>query len=673
MLIISAGVIMNVILGAICFIAVYRWHGVDRPPAVVWKVDPGSPAWQKGVRTDSVVTRIDSIKNPYFDDLKIKVALSQANRPVLFTFRFDGEDRTIDLLPRKDDNNKVPMIGVMPPFGVRLAPRLASKRHDLPVLYESAAAAARAVLLEPGDVAVASTDEDGQVTPLPADSRQNLMELCRRMRKLVGKPMVLSVLRKGGEAEPDKIELPARGFDFDDAIMGTTDPATPDDVFNVTELAKAPDYLIGDKPGEDRDPFDLRRRMRELAGKPIVVRVRREGVPEPVDLLVPPAYHCTLGLRMEMGKVAAVRDGSPAKGHIEPGDQIERVIMCYDGKEVRKFDRIDPVRLSDDLARTAATGQDRRKWTARVTVLRPKAPRNDEGRETVEVTLNWDDAWTSNAESAMQPASPTSIPQLGIAFFIESRVKEVTDDELKKLIEPNDEIAEIRFREGGNKIDSPEEWTKWYKMKSKRDSVEVYDQWAFYFEALQHYDHHDIEVKVLRNNKPQEPVRLKAKEAVPTKDDPGWPLTDRGEYLTPSYKTQKTDSLVEALVFGYDRTVSSIQQIYLNLGSLISGRVSVELLGGPIEIASQTFAAAEDPWILILWLGMISVNLAVVNFLPIPILDGGHMVFLIYEKLRGKPPSEGVRAAATYLGLAIILGLMAFVFYLDIRRRIVGG
>ena len=46
---------------------------------------------------------------------------------------------------------------------------------------------------------------------------------------------------------------------------------------------------------------------------------------------------------------------------------------------------------------------------------------------------------------------------------------------------------------------------------------------------------------------------------------------------------------------------------------------------------------------------MISVNLAVVNFLPIPVLDGGHMVFLIYEKMRGKPASESVRAVATYL------------------------
>ena len=66
---------------------------------------------------------------------------------------------------------------------------------------------------------------------------------------------------------------------------------------------------------------------------------------------------------------------------------------------------------------------------------------------------------------------------------------------------------------------------------------------------------------------------------------------------------------------------------------------------------------------------MISVNLAVVNFLPIPVLDGGHMVFLIYEELRGRPPSETVQAVATYVGLAVILALMVFVFCLDIKRN----
>ena len=71
----------------------------------------------------------------------------------------------------------------------------------------------------------------------------------------------------------------------------------------------------------------------------------------------------------------------------------------------------------------------------------------------------------------------------------------------------------------------------------------------------------------------------------------------------------------------------------------------------------------------VFFLGLISINLAVVNFLPIPVLDGGHMVFLIYEKLRGKPASEGIRNAATIVGLVMIAALMIFVSYLDVMRH----
>jgi regulator of sigma E protease len=69
---------------------------------------------------------------------------------------------------------------------------------------------------------------------------------------------------------------------------------------------------------------------------------------------------------------------------------------------------------------------------------------------------------------------------------------------------------------------------------------------------------------------------------------------------------------------------------------------------------------------LIFFLGYLSINLAVLNFLPIPLLDGGHMMFLLYEGLRGKPASERVLIAATYMGLAFVLSLMVFVLYLDI-------
>jgi regulator of sigma E protease len=103
--------------------------------------------------------------------------------------------------------------------------------------------------------------------------------------------------------------------------------------------------------------------------------------------------------------------------------------------------------------------------------------------------------------------------------------------------------------------------------------------------------------------------------------------------------------------------------------NLITGRLSVKNLGGPIKIAETAYGVADyDFYQFMLFLGMMNINLAVINFLPIPVLDGGHMVFLIYEKLRGKPASEKVRIGATYAGLLLIGSLMLFVIFLDVSR-----
>jgi regulator of sigma E protease len=74
----------------------------------------------------------------------------------------------------------------------------------------------------------------------------------------------------------------------------------------------------------------------------------------------------------------------------------------------------------------------------------------------------------------------------------------------------------------------------------------------------------------------------------------------------------------------------------------------------------------------LLFLTLLSANLAVINFLPIPVLDGGHFVFLAYEGIRGKPADERVQMVLSYIGLIFIVALMAWAFGLDfhwISRR----
>ena len=110
-------------------------------------------------------------------------------------------------------------------------------------------------------------------------------------------------------------------------------------------------------------------------------------------------------------------------------------------------------------------------------------------------------------------------------------------------------------------------------------------------------------------------------------------------------------------------------QVITVLKKLATGKLAVTNLGGPgTIIAVAAMESSEGPARLLLFLTLISANLAVVNFLPIPVLDGGHMMFLTYEGIRGKPMNEQIQFKLTLLGLVMVLTLMVCVIGLDINR-----
>ncbi len=142
---------------------------------------------------------------------------------------------------------------------------------------------------------------------------------------------------------------------------------------------------------------------------------------------------------------------------------------------------------------------------------------------------------------------------------------------------------------------------------------------------------------------------------------------DRGFELAQDYETRKAENWGEASRLGMRKTVDSLLMVYRFLQRLAQEQISPKMLGGPVTIAKVAGRYAEQGFTsLLMFLTMLSANLAVVNFLPIPVLDGGHMVFLIYEGITGRPPSEKVFVMLSYLGLAFILTLMLFVFGLDL-------
>jgi regulator of sigma E protease len=156
-------------------------------------------------------------------------------------------------------------------------------------------------------------------------------------------------------------------------------------------------------------------------------------------------------------------------------------------------------------------------------------------------------------------------------------------------------------------------------------------------------------------------------EKIEIQSDPTWFNPDRGLLLEPKLIVQKADTPGEAVRLGTKATVNATFFTYRSLQKIGSGQVSARYMSGPIGIVKMAIGAArEGPGTLLMLLTLIGANLAVINFLPIPVLDGGHMVFLIYEGIRRKPPDERVQVALTWIGLLLILTLMVFVVGLDL-------
>lgn len=105
---------------------------------------------------------------------------------------------------------------------------------------------------------------------------------------------------------------------------------------------------------------------------------------------------------------------------------------------------------------------------------------------------------------------------------------------------------------------------------------------------------------------------------------------------------------------------------------LFSGSVSAKQIGGPILIVDAAAkAAAVGAFTYFNFIAIISINLAILNLLPVPVLDGGHIMFFLVEALRGKPLSEKIMLVLNKVGMALLLMLITFVFYNDIVRIVI--
>lgn len=132
---------------------------------------------------------------------------------------------------------------------------------------------------------------------------------------------------------------------------------------------------------------------------------------------------------------------------------------------------------------------------------------------------------------------------------------------------------------------------------------------------------------------------------------------------------RRSVGLVPALVEGWDQTVYWTGTVVRFLADLVTGQGSVRELGGPIMIGQISGQAARAGiWPLVAFMAVISINLAVLNLLPIPVLDGGHLLFLAIEGVRGKALSVEQRLRYTTVGMVFVIGLMLWAIGNDLLR-----
>ena len=128
-------------------------------------------------------------------------------------------------------------------------------------------------------------------------------------------------------------------------------------------------------------------------------------------------------------------------------------------------------------------------------------------------------------------------------------------------------------------------------------------------------------------------------------------------------------TLFQAFSDSISQTYNISKLVVISIVKMIQGKISMKTVGGPIMIAEMAGQQAKQGAVnFIFFIALLSVNLGILNILPIPVLDGGHLVFFFIEAVTGHPVSIRIREIAQQVGIFMLIMLMIFVFYNDISR-----
>jgi membrane-associated protease RseP (regulator of RpoE activity) len=644
MVIVSAGVIMNVIFAALMFVIVFM-HGKDELGSTIGYVLPESPAALAGLQPGDHITSIDGRHIESFQELTYAILLAPPHRALEFDFLRGDESHTVLVKPQPDQQDNLLKVGIRPATTSAVSFPLDS-RFDVDNPDH----------LQAGDKIIAIEGK-----PIEGDPPGGIEEF---MRSPNGFPMTVTVERHTVLGDPDSpVEIRDVTL-FNIMLVVPSDPIDDIDSRNILGLASLVQIngldlrgraaLAGLKRGDvilqfgdhrlptqreivetvrnSVDPLDpnrdatWRQRLFDyFSWNPetdIAVVVSRPGVSKPINLTITPEVRD--------------KDKLPLAGFTMGGAAGDVLRIA----EVQEY-------VHGQLTPAAAAGIP---GGALITAI--------------------DDSPVSSWPELVEAFRTSAGTTVKLHYETIDGEKQVADFSL-----PHSIRTKLGLTTLGNIVAIDGRRTVKIEGRTKRVLLAASHSLGTYEllrQAVERNNNEPTSVHVNYQEKLFGP-ELEA-DIVVTKDmiDPWLGRVQYAPEVIMGNRTElfKATGPLDALRMGIDKTWYFVMQVYTMMERMIVSRsVGVDKMSGPVGIVKIGGDMARVGYIqLFYFLAIISANLAVINFLPLPVVDGGLMVFLIIEKIKGSPVSMKVQIATQVIGLVLIGAAFLFVTFQDVVR-----
>jgi regulator of sigma E protease len=203
----------------------------------------------------------------------------------------------------------------------------------------------------------------------------------------------------------------------------------------------------------------------------------------------------------------------------------------------------------------------------------------------------------------------------------------------------------------------------------KLADVKINNNWQIFSDKIKQYANKSVSLTILRNNQEINLLVMPASKKLNGKVIGYLGVSPKRDSYPKEYRIEQSYGVFGSLTHAVNKTWQLVTLSFDMIGKLVTGNISLNNLSGPIAIAQGAGSSASYGFVYFLgFLALISVNLGIVNLLPLPVLDGGHLFYYVIELFTGKPVPEKVQEFGFKFGALALLGLMSIAIYNDLLR-----